>query len=196
VGENPAQSKGALPETGMTLARSRTPTTLGRYPMKFEIAHTFDTTLDEYAEIYFDEAFGFASCEAVNIGRKLLKLEKSPERIVRQVRCEPSRELPAPIAKLLGGGGFSYVDDVEYDPRTRKGKWRIVPSIAPDKVESTGTFEFVPDGAGKRRIIRGDINVKVFGLGGIIEKFVVGDVEKSYEKAAAFTREWIAATRK
>jgi hypothetical protein len=163
--------------------------------MKFEITHTFAVTPEQYEEIYFDEAFGAAQCEAVNLGRKLLKLEKTPTRIVRHVRVEPSRELPAPVAKLLGGGSFSYVEEVDYDVATRSLRWRTVPSIAPEKVESSGTVQFIADGAGTKRLLRGDINVKVFGLGGIIEKFVVGDVEKSYEKAAAFTREWIAAKK-
>ena len=160
--------------------------------MKFEIAHTFAVTPEQYEAIYFDEAFGAASCDAVNLGRTLLKLEKTDGRIVRQVRVEPQREIPGPVAKLIGNAKIAYVEEVDYDVAKRVGRWRTVPNIASDKIETGGTFEFVASGTGTTRLLKGDITVKVFGLGGFIEKFIVEDVKKSYEKAAAFTREWIA----
>jgi len=160
--------------------------------MKFEIAHTFAVTPEQYEAVYFDEAFGVAQCEAVSLGRTLLKLEKTDTRIVRHVRIEPAREIPGPIAKLIGNAKIAYVEEIDYDVTKRAARWRTVPNIAADKIETAGTFEFLAAGTGTNRIVRGDITVKVFGLGGVIEKFIVEDVKKSYEKAAAFTRDWIA----
>jgi hypothetical protein len=62
-----------------------------------------------------------------------------------------------------------------------------------DKVDSTGTFRFEPSADGVKRVIEGEIKVKVFGVGGVIERFIVADVEKSYEQAADFTRRWITS---
>jgi hypothetical protein len=35
----------------------------------------------------------------------------------------------------------------------------------------------------------------MYGLGGLVEKLVVSNVEKSYDEAAAFTAQWTAARR-
>jgi hypothetical protein len=61
----------------------------------------------------------------------------------------------------------------------------------PDKVDTRGTLEFSATAGGTKRIVRGEIKVSVFGIGGIVEKFIVADVEKSYGDAAEFTRGWL-----
>ena len=52
-----------------------------------------------------------------------------------------------------------------------------------------------PDGARVRRTVRGKVVVDVFGLGAIAERFVVAEVKKSYDAAAARTRELLIACR-
>jgi hypothetical protein len=39
--------------------------------------------------------------------------------------------------------------------------------------------------------VEGDVKVKLLGVGTLIERFIVADVERSYEQAAAFTQRWI-----
>jgi hypothetical protein len=60
-----------------------------------------------------------------------------------------------------------------------------------EKVECAGTIEFRPVDGGVRRLVEGAIKVKLFGVGGMVEKLIVADIERSYVKAAAFTQRWI-----
>jgi hypothetical protein len=160
--------------------------------MKFRVEHTYEgVTFPEYEAIHFDEDFNAALSASVKLGRTVLKLERTPERIVRHVRIEPTRDIPGPVAKILGGKKFSYVEELEYEIGKGRGHWRTIPNILPDKLDSQGTLELVAAPGGVKRIVAGEIKVSVFGIGGIIEKFVVGDVEKSYDAAATFTREWL-----
>jgi hypothetical protein len=156
--------------------------------MKMLIEHTFDVSPAEYANIYFDEAFNEKLCVSVKLGRTLLRLDRTPTKLVRHVRCEPVREVPAPLAKVLDGHRFNYVEELEFDLETLRGRWRVVPSLLPEKVEAGGTQEFEDVGGKTKRIVRGEVKVSVFGIGGIVERFVVGEVQKSYDDAAAFTR--------
>lgn len=163
--------------------------------MKFEASHTFrGITLADYEKLYFDEPFNIALCKALNLDRSVIKREEKGTHLSRAVKVAPrDREIPGPVQKVMGTSRIEYTEHVEYDFGTYKGTWKSVSSVMTDKVESSGTFrlEQTPDGV--KRVIGGEIKVKVFGVGGVIERFIVADIEKSYEQAAEFTRRWIAS---
>jgi hypothetical protein len=160
--------------------------------MKLQIEHTFGVTPAEYAAFYFDEGFSEDLCAAVKLGRTLLRLDRTPTRLIRHVRCEPVREVPAPLAKLMDGHRFHYVEELDFDLETLRGRWRVVPSLIPDKVDASGTHDFEDAGGKTRRVVRGEVKVSVFGIGGLVERFVIGEVQKSYDDAAAFTQTFLA----
>ena len=162
--------------------------------MKLLVEHTFHgISLPEYETIYFDDAFNVAQCEAVKLERIVLRYDRTAEKVLRSVKCIPARELPGPVAKLIKDNKFSYVEELEYEVGKYRGRWRTIPNVATEKVDAAGTVEFAEaPGGGVRRTIRGEIKVAIFGVGGIVEKFVVNEVQRSYEDAAAFTIKWIA----
>jgi hypothetical protein len=162
--------------------------------MKFQIEHTFEgITVPEYEALYLDEPFGVAMCESVKLGRDLLRSDRTEGRVIRHVRVTPDRDIPGPLQKILGGATFAYVEELDFELGKARGKWRSIPSLMPDKVDSSGTIEMLAVPGGVKRVVKGEIKVGVFGIGGIVEKFVVGEVERSYEDAAVFTSKWIAA---
>jgi hypothetical protein len=162
--------------------------------MKFRAEATFaDIPLASYEELYFDDPFNQEMCNVVKLERTLLKKERVGNKIVRHTRVAPiGRELPGPVAKAVGASRIEYVEEITYDFDTHTGVWRTVSSILPDKVDTKGTLTLLASGDGCTRISEGTIDVKVFGIGGLIEKIIVGDVDKSYEDAARFTREYWA----
>lgn len=163
--------------------------------MKFLAEHTFrGITVADYEKLYFDEDFNVSLCKAVNLDRSVVKRDEKGKHLSRAVKVSPrDREIPGPLVKVLGSSRIEYTEHVEYDFGTYKGTWKSVSSVMTDKVESSGVFRFEPAGDGVKRVIEGDIKVKVFGVGGVIERFIVADIEKSYEQAADFTRRWIAS---
>ena len=76
-------------------------------------------------------------------------------------------------------------------PVTGRGTWKTISSLLTDKVDTKGSIAFAERGGAVERVVDGEIKVAIFGLGSIVEKFIVADVEKSYEKAAEFTQKWI-----
>lgn len=162
--------------------------------MKFKCEHRFrNITLAQYEALYFDEAFNDAMCENVGLQRTLLKREQNGPRIHREVRVSPNREVPAPVAKILGSAKLEYVEHVDYTFGSNRGTWLTISSVMTDKLDTRGTMAFGEQGGSVVRTVEGDINVKIFAVGGVIEKFIVADVEKSYASAAAFTQQWIDA---
>lgn len=162
--------------------------------MKFSIEHTFQgVDRPSYEKLYFDEPFNVALCEAVNLDRELLKREETDGRLVREVKVAPrGRQIPAPIAKFMGGARIEYVEKIDYEFGAYRGEWQSISSLMTDKIRSQGTFRIEEAAAGVRRIVEGEISVKIFGVGKAIEGYVVDDIKRSYSEAAEFTRTWIA----
>lgn len=160
--------------------------------MKFSVSHTFQNiSLEDYEKLYFDEEFNTALCEAVKLARTLGTLNRTETTIHREVTVGPDREVPAPVAKILGASRIEYTEHLDYTLGSYKGTWKTISSLMTDKVHSAGTFAFKAKGNGVERIVDGEIKVKIFGVGGMVEKFIVADIERSYAKAAEFTQNWI-----
>lgn len=162
--------------------------------MKFRAEATFtDIPQATYEALYFDDAFNEEMCKAVKLERKVLKFERNGDVVVRHTRVAPiGREIPGPVAKAIGASRIEYVEELTYDFAKHRGVWQTISSVLPDKVETKGTLEITAAGAGCTRVSAGEVIVKVFGVGGLIEKVIIGDVDKSYEDAARFTRSYWA----
>jgi hypothetical protein len=160
--------------------------------MKFKVEHLFkQITLADYEKLYFNEAFNVALCKGVALGRELLKFENHEGMFAREVRVSPERALPESVVKILGADKISYTEFLSYQLGTYKGVFETIPGLLKDKIESSGTFSFAQKPDGVLRTVEGEVKVKIFGLGGVVERLIVGDVEKSYQAAADFTQAWI-----
>jgi len=161
--------------------------------MKFAIDDLFQRVMcGDFARLYFDESFNEDLGARLCMGRKLLRLDRSPERIVRHVRFEPARDADAAVNQAYGASRASFVEELVYDVRARRGEWRTIPNRFADRVKNTGSIEFTDDPGGTRRIVRGEVKVSLFGFGGIVERMIVAEIEKSYAATAQFTRDYLA----
>ena len=124
-----------------------------------------------------------------------MRLERTADRIIRHVRCEPARDPDSPAGQAFGTSRASFVEELEYDVAARRGRWRTIPNLFPDRVTNSGTIEFAEAPGGVSRIVRGEVKVSLFGFGRLVERMVVAEIEKSYASAATFTADWIAKPR-
>lgn len=160
--------------------------------MKFSAAHTFTgITLEEYEQLHFSEEFQIALCQAVKLARRLDKRDDDGKHLSRIVAVGPDRDIPPAAQKILKADRIEYAEHLEYDWGTYKGTWKTISSIMTDKVDAHGTFAFKAVANGVERSVEGEVAVKLFGVGAIIEKFVVADIKKSYTEAGEFTQKWI-----
>lgn len=161
--------------------------------MKFRTEATFrDISLQDFEKLYFDEDFNQAMCKRVNLSRTVVKLERDDEKLERVLRIGPDRELPGPVKKVLKADRLEYEEHITYRWGSYEAHWETIPSVLASKVDARGRvlFQEAP-GGGVLRVAEGDIQVKLLGVGGMVEKLVVADVEKSFKDAADFTQKWI-----
>jgi hypothetical protein len=146
----------------------------------------------EYESLYFDEEFNRAVGRSLGMGRLLLHFERTDVRIQRTVQYEPERDPDSPAGQAFGKSRASFIEELDYDPRARRGSWRTIPNIFPDRVSNAGTIEFVQVATGVHRIVRGEVRVSLFGFGRVVEKMIVAEIVKSYANTTRFTNEWLA----
>ncbi|MEB2310643.1 MAG: DUF2505 domain-containing protein [Sorangiineae bacterium] len=140
---------------------------------------------DEYNRRMFRDALGFPSYEKVSQTDR----GDTIERVVELV--PPTGELPGPLKKLIGDG-LGYRESGRFDKQRRRFEVSITPNKLADKITITGVLRTEPTSDGKcRRIYEGSVEARVFGVGGMIEKRVISDVEQNYAKAAAFTNQYL-----
>lgn len=161
--------------------------------MNFHVEHRFrGIAVADYEKLYFDEAFNEALCKTLKLDRQLVKRELEGQKLHREVRVRPDRELPAPAAKVIGSAKIEYVEHCDYVMGSNRGIWKTISGIMPDKIHSNGTFSFRQDGDGVVRRVEGEVKVGInFVINGLVEKGIIADVEKSYKQAAEFTQRWI-----
>ena len=161
--------------------------------MKFEIEHVFQgVSRSRFEELFFDEPFNVALGAALGLGRELRRLDRGPLRIVRHVCCEPVRDPDSPGGRALGTSRASFVEELEYDLAAHEGTWRTIPNILPERVKTWGTLAIGDAPGGATRVVRGEVSARLWGFGGLVEKHVVAEIRQSYDKTAAFTRDYLA----
>jgi Protein of unknown function (DUF2505) len=96
-----------------------------------------------------------------------------------RVRVVPHVGLPGPIAKLLEGAEISYDEITVFDAQGRRAALTIE-SPAGDTVQVRGEVRLLAEPNGVRLLFDGEAHVKVFGLGGLIERFMVAEIKRRY----------------
>ena len=101
-------------------------------------------------------------------------------------------ELPSAI-KAVVGEGIGYEERGVLDRAAKTYKVVVVPNKLADKLSIKVDMVTVADGDNRcRRKAHAEAIVKIFGVGGMIEKRMLADLEKSYQKSADFTNRFIA----
>ena len=80
-----------------------------------------------------------------------------------------------------------------YEMPRHRGRWSIVPNVKPEWrrfFSSTGSYEIEPLGDGRsRRIVRGDLELRVRVVRQVAERLIVNEVRKAFEAEAATLRD-------
>lgn len=164
--------------------------------MKFTCRNIFNTDADTYwSKIFFDPEYNRGLyVEALQFKKwELVELTGEPGGVrTRKQNLEPKSDAPAVVQKLVGGS-IGYVEQGRFEPNGRIWTYNVQLSKLADKVTIGGKFWVEPRGDKRiERFCDVDISVNIFGVGGVVEKFVEKETRDSYEKATAYTNQWIA----
>ncbi len=104
----------------------------------------------------------------------------------------PVAGLPAPLKKVMGDT-LSYVENATFNKATRVYAFKVTPSVFADKAKIHGTLSCEAAAGNKFvRVAKIFVEVKVFGIGGMVEERIMADLRRSYDVGATFTNDFAA----
>lgn len=159
------------------------------------IEHTFNCSPDTFwDEIFFNDEFNSKLYkEKLEFKQYELVSRDDGDAVMKQtIDVVPKLgDMPGPLKKVLGDG-IGYKEEGVFDKNAKRYKVTIIPNKLADKTTIEGEMRCEPAGDGKcKRIFECKVVSKVFGVGGMLEKRVIADMEDGYDKGAKFTNEWI-----
>jgi hypothetical protein len=160
---------------------------------RFTLVQELPTTVDEHWRIYFDDAFERGLyLEGMRFPTyELLEHHDSAEALHRKIRVIPRLDAPAAVTKILGAR-FAYVEDGTFDKGTRILRSRVIPSVMPDRIHADFTVTAEPAGEGRcRRTVVTTVDVRIFGVGGVIESVFEKSMREGWRDSATFMTEWL-----
>ena len=111
----------------------------------------------------------------------------------RRVRGRPKMNVPNAVAKLLGDR-FAYEEEGRFDARAQKWSWKMKTSTLTDKLHNAGTVTIERVGEDTCvRVSEIEMEAKVFGVGGLLEKTTEEEYSSGWEASARFMNKWIAS---
>ena len=159
------------------------------------IEHNFDCDENTFWDkIFFAEPFNRQMyLEHLKFKRwEVTDFRESDTSIHRTVSVMPTvGDLPGAIKSLIGDN-LGYTEEGTYDKKLRRFRVKVVPSVLADKLSVRGEIWLQPQGTDRcKRIFDAQVSVKIFGVGSIIEKRLIADLQLSYNAGAAFTTEYL-----
>jgi hypothetical protein len=161
-----------------------------------EVEHTFNCSEATYWDrIFLDPEYNerlFKTELKFPVWREVSREERGGA-LHRVVEVVPYvGELPGAL-KAVVGEGIGYEERGVLDRNAKTYKVVVVPNKLAEKLSVKVDLWTVADGETRcRRKARAEANVKIFGVGGTIEKRMLSDLERSYQKSADFTNRFIA----
>lgn len=163
--------------------------------MKFTLRHPYNVGPDAFwRDVFFDQAYNETLYrEALEFEAFKVVEETHPAdgRRTRKLAVTPKLDAPGPIKKVLGDS-ISYVEEGRLELTRPSWVVRVIPSKLADKAKITSEMWLERTGPGQSdRVAEFDIEVKMFAVGGLVEKFLEKTMRESYQKATEFTNRWL-----
>jgi len=160
---------------------------------KFTVTHEINCNVETFWQVFFDKDFNMKLyTEYLGFPEfKILDQQETDNDLTRKVSGMPKMDVPGPVAKLLGSN-FRYTEEGQLNKKTGVWRWKMIPSVQPDKLRNEGTLRIEPVGDSKvRRIAEIVIEAKIFGVGGLIESSSEKQLRDGWDKSAVYMNQWL-----
>jgi hypothetical protein len=167
--------------------------------VNFEIAHEFDIPLDAL------ELAVISPTLVDKYGAKVHKLGVGIEKVTERSRSLKNGVLErvwhyqANVSVPQFARGYitremcAWDEQSVYEMHKHRGRWTIVPNIKPEWrrfFSSSGSYEIEQLGDGRsRRVVKGEIDLRVRVVRQVAERLIVSEVKKAFEAEAATLRD-------
>lgn len=158
--------------------------------MKLALDYTWACTPESFWELYFDplfvvrlhlEGLGSTSAEVVAQEGDLTS------GLVRTLRYSQRPNAPAPVRKIFGEEIVT-TEVSTFDPSSSSTTFTVTPGTMADKTRISGAIALNVDGGRTTERFSLEAQVKIFGVGPIVERFIEHQARDIQERSVAFMR--------
>ncbi len=155
--------------------------------VKFDFEQRWTAPVDDVVDVYLDESFWMS---LVNLHKTspptVLDIERSADRAVVRLHWVLTVDLPREAARFIDPDDVAWVEETNWDLRSRVAKVSFHPDQAAGLLRASATARLRADGSDAVRSIDGDLSVRIPLLGRKVEPAIVeGVVEHLGEEADA-----------
>jgi hypothetical protein len=125
---------------------------------------------------------------------EVLKHREEGEKVRLELKYTMDVPMPGPVKKVLGDLN-TFVVEIIMDTKSNQGTLEITPSRMADKIKAGGRIYFEQQGNQWVQNIVGDVTVKMFGVGKLVEKFIVASFQKSFDLECKLRNDYLRETR-
>lgn len=156
-------------------------------------------SVDAFWASFLDSAFVVRAFTAIGfVSYEIIELREEPARLLRRADARPAIDAPAVVQKVLGPR-FGYVEEGQFERATKTWIWSARPSTLADRSRMEGRLLVEPlsQGArpeGCRTTFEATIEVKMLGLGGLVESAIEKSIRTSWTRFGTFCTSAIPAT--
>lgn len=106
-------------------------------------------------------------------------------------------DLPSSARRVVSEDMLTWHEDTKFVPAEHTIYWKIMPlkDKVKDMLEAHGVWKLIPQGKGTRRIIEGNITVKVPIVGKVVEQFIAAELKKNYDVEPDIQRKFYKGKR-
>ena len=128
------------------------------------------------------------------LSMEVLQNRSQGEKVFLELKYAMDVPMPRPVKKVLGDLN-SFVVELILDTRNNNGTMEIIPTRLAGKIKAGGRIYFEQEGGKWIQNIAGDVTVEIFGVGKLVERFIVELFNRSFGEECRLRNEYITKAR-
>jgi hypothetical protein len=162
--------------------------------MHFEVEQRLAADPDAVATAYADAGLYalFGELPKLSAPEVLDRVEEGST-VRLAIRYRFTGDLSSAARRVLDPGRLTWVERSTHDLAARTVQYRLEPDHYADRFESNGASRFEPDGAGTRRVARGDVTVRALVVGPLVERAIVSGLREHLDAEVGVVERYLAA---
>lgn len=163
--------------------------------MRLHAEHVLDCSAEELWDLTFSSDFDVASNLAANgmASHETIAIERTPQLWTLRSRSIPATKMPKFVQRWVDDK-VHFDTTVEHVPGSNTADAKMVVSLGAEYVTMGYRMTVEPITATTcKRIF--DWEITVYGVGSLVERFILGEIKPGVEKSAQFTSDYVARRR-
>lgn len=157
---------------------------------RFTVRHPIDATPDHFWDVVHHGSEFMRALYVDQLGYGYEVRENNRETGVRRTYITPKVDAPAAIVRVMGDS-VSFEESGKLGPGPRY-TFEIVPNKFADKISISGAMVAEARGSEKcDRIVEFTVKCTIFGIGGLLERFIEKEIVRGYDDSAGFTNDFL-----